>query len=240
MPLKHSSYACLTSCMYSQLRWPTLITKHQPFLNISIPQVDPMTGIGIPPSSIPPTPTTPASNLPSFPPHPLSGSGLGLGTSSSLGAVGSIGTIGTGLSQSIQKPSPQLGQLPLQSSAGNTSTIQSPGLGSSQNAFLQQLQQTGLGQSGLGQTLGQGGLSQGLGQSSLSQGLGQTGLGSSASDRLGVLSGLGGQKQPFGSSLIQPPPTQTQSQQFGGQRSQTDRLRQGGWQDYVTGQIKKV
>ena len=87
---------------------------------------------------------------------------------------------------------------------------------------MQQLQQSGLGPSGLGQALGHG-----LGQSGLGQGFGQTSFGSSTGDRLGVLSGIGNQKQPFGSSLIQPPPTQSQAQQFGGQKNQADRLRQG-------------
>lgn len=99
----------------------------------------------MPPSSLPTTPATPTTQLPSFPPHPLTGTVLG--PSNTLGAVGSIGS---GLSQAVQKPQSQLGQLPLTTPATSSSGLQSPSFSSSQNPLLQQLQQAG----NLGQSLG--------------------------------------------------------------------------------------
>lgn len=154
----------------------------------------------MPPSSLPTTPATPTTQLPSFPPHPLTGTVLG--PSNNLGAVGSIGS---GLSQAVQKPQSQLGQLPLSTPATSSSGLQSPSFSSSQNPLLQQLHQTG-----------------GLGQS----------VGGSAMDNARLLAGLGIQK-PLGGSLFQQQQQQQQQQTalLSQSRNQADKLRQGkiGW-----------
>ncbi|KAM7434782.1 CCR4-NOT transcription complex subunit 1 [Porites harrisoni] len=109
-------------------------------------QLDPLTGLSMPSSSLPTTPATPTSQLPSFPPHPLTGNVLG-----SSGSLGAVGSIGSGLSsQAIQKPLSQLGQLPLSTPASSSSGLHSPSFSSSQNPLLQQLHQAG----SLGQPMG--------------------------------------------------------------------------------------
>ena len=107
-------------------------------------QLDPLTGLNIPSSSLPPTPATPTTQLPSFPPHPLTGTVLG--PPNNLGAVGSIGS---GLSQAVQKPQSQLGQLPLTTPATSSSGMQSPSFSSSQNPLLQQFHQQSRGGSAM-------------------------------------------------------------------------------------------
>lgn len=124
--------------------------KRQGSLDAGLPpnlsgQLDPLTGLNIPQSPLPTTPATPTTQLPSFPPHPLTGSVLG--PTSSLGAVGSMST---GLPQAVQKPQSQLGQLPLTTPATSSSGLQSPSFSSSQNPLLSQLHQAG----GLGQSIG--------------------------------------------------------------------------------------
>ena len=159
-------------------------------------QLDPLTGLNIPSSSLPPTPATPTTQLPSFPPHPLTGTALG--PSNHLGAVGSIGS---GLSQAVQKPQSQLGQLPLTTPTTSSSGMQSPSFSSSQNPLLQQFHQA----SGLGQSLG-----------------------GSAMDNARLLAGLGIHKQ-LGGSLLQHQQQQQQQQTalLSQSRNQADKLRQG-------------
>ena len=159
-------------------------------------QLDPLTGLNIPSSSLPPTPATPTTQLPSFPPHPLTGTALG--PSNHLGAVGSIGS---GLSQAVQKPQSQLGQLPLTTPTTSSSGLQSPSFSSSQNPLLQQFHQA----SGLGQSLG-----------------------GSAMDNARLLAGLGIHKQ-LGGSLLQHQQQQQQQQTalLSQSRNQADKLRQG-------------
>lgn len=144
-------------------------------------QLDPLTGLNIPPSSLPTTPATPTSQLPSFPPHPLTGTTLG--PASSLGAVGSIGS-GLTSQAAVQKPPSQLGQLPLSTPVTSSSGLQSPSFGSSQNPLLQQLNQAG----GLGQPIG-----------------------GSTMDNARLLAGLGIQKQLGGGSLLQQQQQQQQT-----------------------------
>ncbi|XP_031558067.1 CCR4-NOT transcription complex subunit 1-like isoform X2 [Actinia tenebrosa] len=109
------------------------LLKRQGSLDSALPtpltsQVDPLPGLGLSHTT-----STPNSQLPSFPPHPLSI------PTSNLGAVGSIGS---GLTQPIQKPSStsQFSHLGIQPPATSNS-----GLGSSQSHIFQQLQQAGLG-----------------------------------------------------------------------------------------------
>lgn len=148
--------------------------------NVLAGQLDSLTGLNIPTSSLPATPATPTSQLPSFPPHPLTGNVLG--PSGSLGAVGSIGS-GLPSQAAVQKPPSQLGQLPLSTpGATSSSGLQSPSFSSSQNPLLQQLHQAG-----------------GLAQS----------FGGSAIDNARLLAGLGIQKQLGGSSLLQQQQQQT-------------------------------
>lgn len=158
-------------------------------------QLDPLTGLNIPSSSLPPTPATPTTQLPSFPPHPLTGTVLG--PANNLGAVGSIGS---GLSQAVQKPQSQLGQLPLTTPATSSSGMQSPSFNSSQNPLLQQFHQA----SGLGQSLG-----------------------GSAMDNARLLAGLGIHKQLGGSLLQQQQQQQQQTALLSQSRNQADKLRQG-------------
>ena len=161
-------------------------------------QLDPLTGLNIPPSSLPTTPATPTSQLPSFPPHPLTGTALG--PSSSLGAVGSIGS-GLSSQAAIQKAPSQLGQLPLSTPVSSSSGLQSPSFSSSQNPLLQQLHQAG-----------------GLGQS----------IGGSAMDNARLLAGIGMPKQLGGGSLLQQQQQQQQQTALLTQsRNQADKLRAG-------------
>ncbi|KAK2550448.1 CCR4-NOT transcription complex subunit 1 [Acropora cervicornis] len=115
-----------------------------------------------------------AGQLPSFPPHPLTGTVLG--PSGGLEAVGTIGSVLSSKS-AVQKPPSQLGQLPLSTpTATSSSGLQSPSFSSSQTPWLQQFHQSG----------------------SLAQS-----MGGSAMDNARLLAGLGIQKQLSGNSLLQ-------------------------------------